>query len=253
MKCPKCSFKNQDYKEMCQKCGYPITPIPIPGDAKVHFGSYDWYILEKQKDKMLLITEKVIEKRAYHNTETKVTWETSDIRKYLNHTFLDSFTESERNRIIEVVNENKYNQWYGTEGGRSTNDKIFLLSIEEVVDYFGDSGQLERKNKNEGCGWLKDEHFFFLSDQYNRNRRAVDDTETVVDWLLRSPGANGRVAAMVYGLDLRDPFDHGDISICGGCGTLIDGHMIFDDSIYHGDRWTTAEYGIRPALWLSID
>ncbi len=108
-----------------------------------------------------------------------------------------------------------------------------------------------KNRRDEGCNWLKDEYFFFLSNKYNINRRAVDDTATVVDWLLRSPGASNRVAAMVYGLDLRDPFDHGDISICGGCGKLIDGHMIFDDSINDGESWSTAKYGIRLALWIT--
>lgn len=253
MKCPKCNFENPEFKEMCQKCGYPIKPIPEPIDGKIHFGLYDWFVLEEKENRMLLITQKVIEKRPYHNVEEKITWETSSIRDYLNHEFLQNFQEDERKKIIEVTNENKDNQWYGTEGGNPTKDRIFLLSLEEVIKYFGDSGQLEQRNKNEGCGWLKDDFFFFLSDQYNRNRRAVDDTETVVDWLLRSPGANGRVAAMVYGLDLRDPFDHGDISVCGGCGALIDGHMIFDDSAYHGEKWSTKEYGIRPALWISTE
>ena len=30
-------------------------------------------------------------------------------------------------RIVEVINKNSDNQWYGTDGGCDTNDKIFLL------------------------------------------------------------------------------------------------------------------------------
>ena len=31
------------------------------------FGKYDWYVLDKQDDRVLIITEKVIEKHPYHN------------------------------------------------------------------------------------------------------------------------------------------------------------------------------------------
>lgn len=250
MICPRCNKENPEHKEMCLECGYPLKPIPIPCDGKIHFGSFDWYVLDKKEDRMLIVSEKVIGKMSYHNEETRITWETSNIREYLNGGFYNSFDVSDRNRIIEVINENKDNPWYGTNGGNSTNDKIFLLSIDEVVKYFGDSGQLKSKNKNTGCDWCKDEYFFFLSAQYNINRRSVDNSGTVVHWLLRSPGANNRLAALVYGMDLRDPFDHGDISISGEGGNMIDGHMVYDDSIYDDSIWLTVKYGIRPALWL---
>lgn len=180
-----------------------------------------------------------------------MTWETSHIREYLNGEFYASFDTDDRNRIVEVVNENNDNPWYGTDGGNATKDKIFLLSIDEVVRYFGDSGQLKSRNRNTGCDWCKDEYFFFLYDQYNLNRRAVDASGTVVHWLLRSPGASNHLAALVYGMDSRDPFDHGDISISGEGGKMIDGHMIYDDSAFEGTICLTREYGIRPAMWVN--
>ena len=71
MMCPKCKKEDPQNREMCPDCGYPVKPIPVPPGGKIKFGKYDWYVLDKQNDKMLIITEKVIEKRAYHNKRVK--------------------------------------------------------------------------------------------------------------------------------------------------------------------------------------
>lgn len=101
MKCPKCKYDKSEYKEMCLKCGYPIKSISVPGGGRIHFGKYDWLVLEKQKDKMLILSEKILEKRSYHNVEMKVTWETSSIRNYLNNEFYFSFEDNERSRLYD--------------------------------------------------------------------------------------------------------------------------------------------------------
>lgn len=248
MICSYCKKEVPSSREICPKCNHPIKLIPIPPGGIIRFGRYEWYVLDRQADRALILTKNVIEKRAYHSQEAEVTWETCDMRKYLNSEFYDSFSASDRERIIEVINETNDNPWYGTSGGNPTTDKVFLLSLEEVVQYFGDSGQLKTKNRNPGCDWCKDEFFFFLSDRYNIARRAVDDSCVVCCWRLRSPGANGRYVAIVLG-DCRgeDEFDHGDICVDGHGGHLIDGHMNYD---CHGGL--TREQGVRPALWLSI-
>ena len=42
-----------------------------------------------------------------------------------------------------MTNKNPNNPWYGSMGGEDTQDKIFLLTIEDVVcKYFGDSSRL---------------------------------------------------------------------------------------------------------------
>jgi len=73
---------------MCIACGFPVMPIPVPPGGKIHFGAYDWYVLDKQDGNALLITEKVIEKRPYHHAECEITWETCDMRAYLNSDFM---------------------------------------------------------------------------------------------------------------------------------------------------------------------
>ena len=249
MKCPLCLKDDPAGHEMCPFCGAPIKPIPIPPGGKVRFGRYDWFVLDKKDNKKLILTEKVIEKRPYHNQECDVTWETSDIRKYLNGDFYNSFSESEKARIIKTNVITKDNPWYGTSGGNPTVDWIFLLSIEEVVKYFGDSGQLSTRYMYPNCDWCKDEYLPWIDDQYNVNRRAVDEMGIVCFWRLRSSGGNARSTACVTGFS-GDGFDQGGIGI-GNADMLIDGHFL---QTGYGNLSQIEDIktmnGIRPALWV---
>jgi len=255
MKCPKCNKNHSREFEMCIACGAPLKPIPVPPGGIIRFGPYDWYVLDKQNDRMLIITEKIIENRHYHSRECEITWEACDLRKYLNGEFYESFSATDRVRIIEVTNENPDNPWYGTPGGNSTVDKIFLLSIDEVVKYFGDSGQLKTKNINRGCDWCTDEFFPWLGDKYDINRRAVDDTGIVQWWHLRSPGSVSRDSACVSGFN-GDEIDQGCIFI-GNAAFLVDGHFLQErpDSLPDAPccEQAISNMGVRPALWLKME
>ena len=238
---------------MCPYCGAPIKPIPIPPGGTIRFGQYDWHVLDEREDRVLLLAERVIEKRAYHGQEVEVTWESCDLRKYLNGAFYHSFSAFDRGRIIEVINENNDNPWYGTNGGNPTTDRIFLLSIKEAVKYFGDSGQLETKNRNPGWDWCNDEFMPWLDDPYNIARRAMDDTGIVRFWRLRSPGANNRYVAAVTGF-CADGFDQGGIDIGGPGCEFTDGYFKYNGSGYLSGCLSNGQNlnGVRPALWLRI-
>ena len=189
---------------------------------------------------------------ACHHEACEITWAACDLRKYLNGEFYDSFGEADRAWIIEVTNENHDNPWYGTSGGNPTTDRIFLLSIDEVLKYFGDSGQIKTRYMYPDCDWCKDEFLPWLDDQYNLNRRAVDDEGIVRSWRLRSPGANKRSVAVVAGF-VGDGFDHGEIGI-GNADLLVDGHFLQDGPGYlsSGIPGEKNINGVRPALWLRM-
>ena len=188
-------------------------------DEKIRLGKYDWYVLDKQDDRVLIITEKVIEKRPYHNEESDITWETCDLRKYLNGEFYDSFNGTDRVRIVEVNNDNPDNPWDGTAGGNPTTDKIFLLSIDEIVKYFGDSGKLQTKQFGpKGEAW-------WFNDQYDGVRSAKLGSKNAW-WWLRSPGYINSRAAYI----------------------TINGFVHI-----HGEGIRGKNGGVRPALWLKTE
>ena len=250
MICPKCKKDDPQNREMCPDCGAPIKPIPVPPGGRIQFGAYDWFVLDVQNDRMLIITEKVIEKRPYHKEERALTWEKSDIRAYLNGDFFNSFSTDDRERIIEVTNENPDNPWYGTSGGNPTTDRVFLLSIDEMVRYFGDSGQIRTRHMypSPWGDWCKDEFLPWIDDQYNVNRRAVDDEGVCVHYWLRSPGSNECCVAYLMGF-CGDGFDQGGIGVSGVCNLDDDGHFILDVS---NPGAFTNPGGVRPALWVKI-
>jgi hypothetical protein len=144
-------------------------------------------------DKALLLTKDIIELRPYNPDYVAVTLEKCTLRQYLNGWVLQTFNSAEQSRILQTHNINANNQWYGTEGGNDTVDRIFLLSPEETVKYFGDSGQLKYRptgNPNH------------ISDQYNNVRINTPG------WWLRSPGFHDDYAAYVSGARCV-------ISLCG--------------------------------------
>ncbi len=107
--------------------------------SSLSFGGYNWRILNIQNNTTLIITEEIIEQRVYHDAYKDITWADCALRKYLNGEFYDKFSAADKSRIIPVINKNPDNQWYGSKGGADTQDRVFLLSIEEVCKYFGDS------------------------------------------------------------------------------------------------------------------
>ena len=170
------------------------TPAPEPiivasvviGDS-ILFGGYAWRVLDVQGGRALLLSEHVIEQRAFHGTREDATWANSTIRRYLNSEFYNQFTSEERTQIVETRVINNNNPWYGTYGGADTVDKIFLFSLEEVVRYFGDSGQFTNRP---GDVWQ-------IDDQYNAARQATNQDGEASWWWLRSPGEEGLRAAHV--------------------------------------------------------
>ena len=104
------------------------TPVPEP---------IEWLVLEKRESAVLVISRYVLEMGQYDEECRPVTWETSDIRNWLNDWFLKTaFTTYEISRIPTVQVLPDINPFFDTESGNATSDKIFLLSTNEVEQYF---------------------------------------------------------------------------------------------------------------------
>ncbi|MBF4692165.1 DUF6273 domain-containing protein [Fusibacter ferrireducens] len=197
-------------------------------DALLSFGDYQWRVLDIQNNSALIITECIIEQRPYHDVYKDITWAECALRKYLNGKFYDSFNKTDQSRIITVLNKNLDNQWYGSPGGADTKDNIFLLSLEEVCTYFGDSrSNLYNRGKNQ-------RYWFERKDKNNDKRIArLQGKEGSWWWWLRSPGRVNVKAVYIFGTD-------------GNIG--IQGNNVLKGNISDG-RCTG---GVRPALWLKL-
>lgn len=164
------------------------------GDRNVEFGRYPqgskgeeeplrWRVLavDEKAKRALLITEKVIDCRSYHGTYKRVTWAACDLRKWLNEKFLETaFTEAERKRIAPAENENPANKAYGTAGGRSTKEKVFLLSIDEAERFFRSDGDRAAE-----------------ATDFAGKQGVLTRDDRMGWWWLRSPGGYSDYAACV--------------------------------------------------------
>ena len=186
------------------------TPIPSPepvakvGD-RLTFGSYqdeaiEWRVLAVEDDRVLVISERMLDARPYNDKFISVTWETSTLRAWLNNDFYRAaFTEAEKARIVETTVMNSDNATYDTAGGNNTLDRVFLLRIEEAENYFSDDKERMAK------GTLYAEKQGLL---------VHNDTETDW-WWLRSPGYYTVNAACVYNDGTLHP----------------EGHIVNDDTV----------------------
>ena len=195
---------------------------------KILFGQYEWRVLDIQNNAALIITEYIIEQRAFHDAYTDITWTDCSLRKYLNDELYCKFTAADQSRIIPVTNKNSDNQWYGSNGGADTRDSIFLLSLEEVTcQYFGDSSsKLYNPGRNQ-------RYWFQRKDENNSKRIAgLEGYTWNTWWWLRSPGR----------VNVKAVYIHGD----GNIG--IQGNNILKGNLSDGKCLG----GVRPALWLRL-
>jgi len=201
-----------------QTAGRLTNAVHIPGSL-VRYGLYDWRVLDVAGGKALLLSDRVLEKRRYHESLSNITWAESSLRRYLNGEFFNAFTRGEAELISETKLHNQPNPWFGTGGGAMTGDRIFILCIDEVLKYFGDSGTLSDKNR---------QNKFLVDDRYNNARKSLDAQGVSSWWWVRSPGEDRDFAACVCATGMLS-VSGSIVNISGGNGG-----------------------GVRPAFWLKL-
>lgn len=194
------------------------------------FGKYQWRILERCGMGMLILTHEIIEQRDYHNAKESVTWENSEMRSFLNTDFLNRFSASDQGRIQATVNRGSDNPWYSTCGGSDTLDKVFLLSLDDVVRrYFGDSSRLLDNPKT-------NQRYWFDRKDENNTKRTASLFDSPWWWWTRTPGKNNRVSVYVHG--------DGNIGIQGNGVSQTSFNTLHP-------RTKSNEGGVRPAMWIT--
>lgn len=164
------------------------------------FGNYgneeiEWRVLDKQDNKLLVISEKGLDAKPYNEEWVNTTWEQCTLRKWLNSDFLaEAFTSDEQAMIQTTKVAAGENPAYGTYPGIDTEDKVFLLSIDEANQYFDSV----------------DDRICYPTDYAVSKECWINDSGSC-QWWLRSPGAGSAGAAGV-GYE-GDVFKYGDYVI----------------------------------------
>ena len=92
-----------------------------------------------------------------------------------------------------------------------------MLSIEETVKYFGDSGQLKCPVKS-----------FYIDDIYNDNRKTTFTDGSACRWFLRTPGSTHDFIALV----------------------TVEGKISVTGDFVNRSSSPVFNVGIRPAMWV---
>ncbi len=196
----------------------------------VWFGSYEqdndtsngkedieWLVLDKQDNKLLLLSRYGLDAQPYNTEWTDITWENCTLRKWLNNDFINAaFSADEKAMIPTVTVSADKNPDYSTNPGNSTSDNVFLLSITEAEKYFSD---------DDARMCAPTDYAIARGAWQNDNYKTVDGLSTCW-WWLRSPGGSQNSAASVN----RD----GDVSELGSFVNIDIG-------------------AVRPALWINLE
>ena len=154
-----------------------------------------WRVLHYENSEAFLLADAILDSQPYHSENEEIDWKKSSIRAWLNNEFINKAFSNEENKAINTVELiNKDNSKYGTQGGKNTSDKLFLLSLSEVD---------ETEESKEYGFW----------DKKTRKCKNENFSEETYFWWLRSPGNSSHDAAGVYyygwvfgyGYDVQEP------------------------------------------------
>ena len=217
----------------------------VVGDY-VTFGNYEqdndisngnepilWRVLDKENGRLLLISEYALDCRKYNETYDPydtVTWETCTIRKWLNSDFYyTAFSSSERSKIQKTTIENNMNPNNYTRAGNNTEDKVFLISADEVMDYFKITKEMVDGFSLEVYGDdIRCKPTAFALGQADENEWEDEQYGSCCRWWLRTPGRDQTYASYVNYFN---------------SSTYID---------FYGEAVDYTDAMIRPAIWITI-
>ena len=156
-----------------------------------------WRVLANNGN-LFVVSDQNLDCVAYNTSAKTVTWEECTLRTWLNSKFLDNaFTAQEQVAVLESLVENEDGA-KGSEAGADTYDKVYLLSIYEVID--PDLG-FPTDWKDKGGTRVA------LNTEYTKSRQALTNTDMSGAWWLRTPGDANNAANV---------FNAGNVFVRGG-------------------------------------
>ena len=204
-------------KNQSTNIGDVITFGNYPTTEDGELAPIEWTVLDKQDNKILVISKYGLDYQEYNTEDEIVTWDTCSLRSWLNNDFLTSaFSNEEQSIIINSTVTADKNPKNNTNPGKDTTDKIFLLSIIEAEKYFS----LE---KDRIC----------VPTAYAVEEGAITFNGSCL-WWLRTPGFY-----QVYSPD---------------CSLFLTSYVHFAGSFNYGGTYVYSDgVCVRPAMWINLE
>ena len=193
---------------------YTFGSYEQDGDSSNGKEPIEWLVLDRDGDKVLLISKYALDYQSfmpfYEPVTEHYTWEGCSLRRWLNGTFLNAaFSADERQRLLTTTVITSPGSLHRSDGPITTEDRVFLLSNTEVYAYFA----------NEAATAAEYTAYALSENPWPGNAA----TPGPADWWLRT----------------TDGYDHPD-------GVYADGR------VGEGARAYEGEY-VRPAIWITVD
>lgn len=150
------------------------------GDESNGKEDIEWLVLDKEEDRILVISKYALDCQPYNDVDEDITWEECTLREWLNDEFINNaFTAEEKSAIPTVTVKAGKNPSYDVDPGKDTRDKVFLLSADEAKKLF-------KENSERVC----------QATAYAVFNGVWDDPKGDF-WWLRSPGATADYASCI--------------------------------------------------------
>lgn len=192
-----------------------------------------WRVLDIQENRALLLADRMPDCVPFHNGEEAITWEKCTLRSWLNGYgaeanqkgedysgigFIDrAFTPQEQEAILPALCANPANQVYGTDSGRDTEDRLFILSNEEVYE-----GEMAERYGFQASRDYDDPAKRFTSTLYAKCMGAwwspVDPYAGNSFWFMRTSGYTSR--SVTYVCDFGYIYSRGTLADCSDASVL---------------------------------
>lgn len=173
------------------------------GDS-VYFGDYEqdgntdngkemveWIVLDQAEGSILVISKNVLDARAFNDTSGEVYWENSSLRSWLNGRFPDNaFSKENPSDVLSTTVENtRYPESEEEEENieeivpetYETRDRLFLLSYDELAQYYPNEGDRE-------C----------IATEYAIENGVRAGADGSCSWWLRTPGNDRTEVSYVW-------------------------------------------------------
>ena len=165
----------------------------------------EWIVLSNSGSELFVLSKYGLSNKMYNTDWVFVTWEECTLRKWLNEVFYNvAFSETDKKLIKKTKVKNTDNPEYGTSGGNDTKDRVFLLSLEDMVNTrYGFSSDYYEDDIARCCAATA---FAIAHGAYTSWYDAeaeewmqcvIADGEPTCWWWLRSPGGYECTAAFV--------------------------------------------------------
>jgi hypothetical protein len=154
-----------------------------------------WRVLQNSGSELFILSEDILDCKRYHGKTVDIkwrdcvdiTWRDCDLRKWLNDEFYNNAFNADEKEFIKTTHCTD-----NGEGSQDTEDKVFLLSVNEIRDVSDKQGKDLRRAVGTGFAKAKkpDGCSLYVYDKTNKDNYIIRSGEEVGCswWWLRTQG-----------------------------------------------------------------